>query len=105
MLEPSSGGWSTIVFKDLIEHTMKVYVYNMLVKSTQRSDHLRHLSEAFNLLQKYKVKLNPKKCTIEVASGKFLGYLFTQRGSEARPDRISAILDMKSPACARRYMC
>ena len=40
---------------------MKVYVDNMLVKSTQRSNHFRHLSEAFNLLRKYKVKLNLKK--------------------------------------------
>jgi len=43
------------------------------------------------------VKLNPEKCTFGVASGKFLGYLGTQRGIEANPDQISAILEMKSP--------
>ena len=48
------------VFKDIIVHAIEVYVVDMLVKSTQVSDHLRHLSEAFNLLWKYKVKLNPK---------------------------------------------
>ena len=31
-----------------------------------------------------------------VASGKFLGYLITQRGIKASPDEISAILEMKS---------
>ena len=79
---------------------MKVYVDDMLVKSTQRSDHLRHLSEAFNLIWKYKEKLNPQKCMFGMASGKFLGYLVTQRGIKA-PDQISAILDMKLPACVK----
>jgi len=65
------------VFKDLIEHTMKVYIDDMFMKSVRCSDHLRHLSEAFNLLWKYLVKLNTKKCTIRVTLKKFLGYLVT----------------------------
>jgi len=40
---------------------MKVYVDDMLVKSLQYADHVQHLSEAFDRLQKYKVKLNPEK--------------------------------------------
>jgi len=50
----------------------------MLVKSVQRTDHLKHLDKAFDLPRQYKVKLNPKKCTFGVAFGKFLGYLVTQ---------------------------
>ena len=46
--------------QNIIVHAIEVYVVDMLVKSTQVPDHLRHLSEAFNLLWKYKVKLNPK---------------------------------------------
>jgi len=81
---------------------MKVYVDDMLVKSSQRSDHLRHLSEAFNLLRKYKVKLNLEKCMFGVASGKLLGYLVTQQGIEANPNQIYAILNMKSPAYVKK---
>ncbi|CAL8992790.1 unnamed protein product [Prunus brigantina] len=33
-----------------------------------------------------------------VSSGRFLGYLVTQRGIEAHPNQIKAILNMKSPA-------
>jgi hypothetical protein len=89
------------VFKDLIGKTMEVYVDDMLVKSSQRMEHIQHLEEAFSLLRKYKIRLNPEKCTFGVASGKFLGYLVTQRGIEANPDQISAILDMKSPTCVK----
>ena len=74
------------VFKDLIGSTIKVYVDNMLVKSVLRTDHLQHLSEAFDLLRKYRVKLNPEKCIFRVTSRKFLRYLVTQRGIEADPD-------------------
>ena len=68
------------VFKDLIGSTIRVYVDDILVKSVQRTDHLQHLDKAFNLFRQYKVKLNLKKCTFGVASGKFLRYLVTQRG-------------------------
>ena len=36
-----------------------------------------------------------------MASGKFLGYLVSQRGIKANPDQISAILNMKSPTCVK----
>ena len=66
------------VFKDLIGNTMEVYVDDMLVKSVQRMDHLQHLDKASDLLRQYEVKLNHKKCTFGVVSGKFLGCLVIQ---------------------------
>ena len=68
-----------------------------MVKSVLCTDHLQHLDEAFDLLQKYKVKLNPEKCTFGIAPRKFLEYLVTQQGIKVDPDQISAILNMKSP--------
>ena len=59
----------------------------MLVKSLQCLDHVQHLSEAFDHLRKYKVRLNPEKCTFDVASEKFLGYVVTQWGIELNPTR------------------
>ena len=75
------------VFKELIANKMEVYVDNILVKSLDRSNHAKDLGEAFTLLRKFNVKLNPKKCTFGVAFGKFLGYLVTWRGIEANPTR------------------
>jgi hypothetical protein len=43
------------------------------------------------------MKLNPLKCAFGVASGKFLGYMVNQRGIEANPEKIQALIDMKSP--------
>ena len=47
------------------------------------------------------MKLNPKKCTFGVKSGKFLGYMIDQRGIEANPDKVQAILRMRSPTNIR----
>ena len=41
--------------------------------------------------------LNPEKCTFAVASGKFLGFMVNQRGIEANPEKIQAIISMKAP--------
>ena len=47
------------------------------------------------------MKLNPAKCTVGVTSGEFLGYIVTQRGIEANPKQITAILDLPSPKNSR----
>ncbi|XP_021802463.1 uncharacterized protein LOC110746545 [Prunus avium] len=80
---------------------MEVYVDDILVKAPKRADHIKNLIEAFSLLRQYRMKLNPSKCTFGVSSGRFLGYLVTQRGIEAHPRQIKAILEMKSPSTVK----
>ena len=43
------------------------------------------------------MKLNLVKCIFGVSSGKFLGFMVSQRGIEANPEKVRAILDMVSP--------
>ena len=43
------------------------------------------------------MRLNPKKCIFGVSSGKFLGFLIDERGIEANPDKVQAVIDMTSP--------
>ncbi|KAI5339955.1 hypothetical protein L3X38_019229 [Prunus dulcis] len=85
------------IFKEKIGKTMEVYMDDMLVKALKRADHIGNLTESFSLLRQYRMKLNPSKCTFGVSSGRFLGYLVTQRGIEAHLRQIKAILEMKSP--------
>ncbi|CAL8136493.1 unnamed protein product [Prunus armeniaca] len=89
------------IFMEQIGKTMEVYVDDMLVKAPERLDNIENLSEAFSLLCKYNMKLNLSKCTFGVSFGRFLGYLVTQRGIEAHPNQIKAILNMKSPTTTK----
>ncbi|KAL0451531.1 UNVERIFIED_CONTAM: hypothetical protein Slati_1131200 [Sesamum latifolium] len=76
---------------------MEVYVDDMLVKSKEAHHHVEDLEETFAVIRKYRLKLNPGKCTFGVSGGRFLGFMVTQRGIEANPDKIKAILDMGPP--------
>ena len=67
----------TKIFRPLLGETMEVYIDDMLVKSKKRFNHTKHLQEAFELLRKYNIKLNPLKCAFGVSSGKFLGFMVT----------------------------
>ena len=69
----------------------------MLVKSKEEEDHLNDLRETFNTFRQYNMKLNPSKCAFGVSSGKFLGFMVSQRGIEANPEKVRAILEMSSP--------
>ena len=80
---------------------MEVYIEDMLVKSLKAEDHIRHLEGPFQVLRSYKMKLNPTKCSFGVTSRKFLGYIVTQRGIEASPDQIKAIMELQSPKCVK----
>ncbi|XP_070022704.1 uncharacterized protein [Nicotiana sylvestris] len=81
----------TMMFKEQLGKTMEVYIDDMLVKSKKKEYHIGHLKEAFEILRQYGMKLNPKKCAFGVTSGKFLGFLVSQRGIEVNPDQIRAI--------------
>ncbi|CAL2237942.1 unnamed protein product [Prunus armeniaca] len=85
------------IFAPLIGNTMEVYVDDMLVKSRTTDQHIPNLSAMFTILKQYKMRLNPTKCAFGVASGKFLGFMISQRGIEANPEKIKAILDMTIP--------
>ena len=69
----------------------------MLVKSAREIGHLDDLRETFETLRLYDIKLNPSKCVFSVASGKFLGFIVSQRNVEANPDKVRAILEMTPP--------
>ena len=85
------------MFSKQIGRNMEVYVDDMLVKSREELAHLDDLKETFTTLKQYQMKLNPAKCVFGVASGKFLGFMVSQRGIEANPKKVQAIINMTSP--------
>ena len=87
----------TKMFRSLLGSIMEVYIDDMLVKSKQRPNHAAHLQQTFDLLIKYGMKLNPLKCSFGVSAGRFLGFMVTQRGIEANPPQLKAILQSLAP--------
>ena len=84
------------MFNKQIRRNMEVYMDDMLVKSKEKPARLDDLKKIFATLRQYRMKLNPSKCVFRVASGKFLRFIMSQRGIEANPKKVQAILDMAS---------
>ena len=85
------------MFANQIRRSVQVYVNDMLVKCRREEDYLKDLKETFSTLRSYNKKLNPSKCAFGVIAGKFLGFMVSQRGIEANPDKIKAIVEMAPP--------
>ena len=91
------------MFHKQIGTSMEVYIDDMLVKSTMVELHIAHMAEAFQILKKYNMKLNPTKCAFGVSAGKFLGFIVNNRGIKENPDKIKAVLDMPPPSNIKEF--
>jgi hypothetical protein len=62
-----------------------VCVDDVVIKTQEDEGLSSDLAETFDNLKKFKMKLNPKKCTFGVPSGKLLRYMFSGRGIGPNP--------------------
>ena len=88
---------ATTLFHDMMHRDVEVYVDDMIVKSQGGADHLAALQRFFERIRQFRLRLNPKKCSFGVTSGKLLGHIVSERGIEVDPEKTKAILDMPAP--------
>jgi hypothetical protein len=81
-----------------IGHNIQVYIDDMVITTRKEESLISDLTETFDNLNRYKLKLNPTKCSFGVLAGQLLGFLVSARGIEANPKKIQAILTMGKPA-------
>ena len=87
----------TRMFESQLGKNIKIYINDMVVKSKMVLEYLGDLRAIFQILRKYKLRLNAFKCLFGMGSGKFLGYMVTHRGIEVNPDQIKTINNLRSP--------
>ena len=63
------------MFYDMIHKEVKVYIDDMIVKSKTREEHPAILEKFMQWVDRYNLRLNPKKCIFYVTSGKILGHI------------------------------
>ena len=85
------------MFESQLDKNIEIYIDDMVVKSKVVLEHLGELGNIFEVLKKYKLRLNASKCSFGVGSGKFLGYMVTHRGIEVNPNQIKDINNLQSP--------
>jgi hypothetical protein len=79
------------VFGDHIGRTVEAYVDDIVVKTGKADDLVSDLSIAFGCLRANGMKLNPAKCIFGVPRGMLLGYIVSQQGIEANPEKVATL--------------
>jgi hypothetical protein len=82
------------VFGEHIGRTVEAYVDDIVVKTRKAFDLLSDLGATFSCLKAKSVKLNPEKCVFGVPQGMLLGFIVSERGIKANPEKIAAITNM-----------
>jgi len=85
----------------MIGQNVQTYVDDMVVTSEEKDQRIVDLEELSTMIVKYNKKLNPEKCVFRVGAGKFLGFLLTEKGIEANPDKWATIIGMRSPVSVK----
>jgi hypothetical protein len=75
------------VFGEHIGQTVEAYIDDIVVKTRKASD----LETTFKCLRAKGMKLNPAKCVFGVPRGMLLGFIVSERGIEANPEKIATI--------------
>ena len=85
------------MFEPQFGKCIEVYIDDMVVKSKVVFEYVGDLGNIFEILRKHKLHLNASKCSFDVGSSKFLGYMVTHRGIEVNPDQIKAVNILQPP--------
>jgi hypothetical protein len=80
-----------------IGHDIQVYIDDVVITTRKEESLVSDLAETFDNLNRYKLKINPTKCSFGVSAGQLLGFLVLARGIEANLEKIQAILTMGKP--------
>ncbi|GKC29773.1 hypothetical protein Tco_1037067 [Tanacetum coccineum] len=71
-----------------------MWMYNS-GKSRSEQSLIQDVEETLNKLRRVNVKIDSSKCAFKMEEGKFLGYIVTNKGIRADPDKVQEI--MRSP--------
>jgi len=87
----------SLVFKELGDKFLKVFVDDLNVHSENWEDHLRHLEVVLSKFREVNLKLNPGNCCFAAESIVFLGYMVSEEGTKPNPKKIDAVLRFPEP--------
>ncbi|KAK9951373.1 hypothetical protein M0R45_006820 [Rubus argutus] len=88
----------TAIFHDMMGREVEDYVNHLVVKSKTRGEHWSTLRKVLSRCRLYNMRMNPKKCSFGVSSGKFLGFIVHRRGIDVDPDKVKVIASTTPPS-------
>jgi hypothetical protein len=80
-----------------IGHNIQVYIDDVVITTRKEESLISDLTETFDNLNRYELKLNPTKCLFGISAGQLLGFLVSALEIESNPEKIQAILTIGKP--------
>jgi len=88
------------LFHDMMRKEIEVYVNDMIAKAWTAEEHIVNLQKLFERLRKYKLRLNPAKCTVGATFEKL--FIVSKKRIEVDPDKIKAIQNLSPPKTPKK---
>jgi hypothetical protein len=88
-----------LIFHDLLEIILEIYINDVVVKSDSMDSHLANLCLALERMCQYELKMNPLKYTFGVSAGLFLGFIIHEHDIEIDPMKIESINKVHPSKC------
>lgn len=85
------------VFRDLLDHTVLIYLDDILVFSDNERDHQEHVKQVLQRLIENGLYVAPHKCEFHVRKTEFLGFIVSSDGVSMAPDKVESIMGWPSP--------
>ena len=82
---------------DLLDKTCTVYLDDILVYSTKRSEHRGHVRKVVSRLKEAGLQIDITKCDFETTRTKYLGLIISPEGIRMDPIKVEAITQWKEP--------
>ena len=90
------------VLEGLLGKFALLYIDDVIIYTLNESEHVRHLGPFFERFERYHLTFNRAKCVFGMAQVKLLGYIVSEKGQSADPDKIAAIKRMQEPANVKK---
>jgi len=87
-----------VVLSGLTFEVCLAYLDDIILYSRSTGEHLTRMILVLGRLRDAGLKLKPDKCFLFRWSVSFLGHVISEKGIEAHPDKIRAVVEWPTPA-------
>ena len=87
---------------DALNDYVTTYLDDVLIYSKTKAEHIKHVREVLQHLQKAGLQVDISKCEFHTKRTKYLGLIITPGGIEVDPNKVRAITSWEAPTTRRQ---
>ncbi|KAL0185695.1 hypothetical protein M9458_017365, partial [Cirrhinus mrigala] len=89
------------IFRDYLHQFMIIYIDDLLIYSTNLSEHHQQVTKVLQRLREHNLYLKAEKCTFHQSSVQFLGYFIDHTGVKMDESKVEAIVNWPTPTTVK----